>query len=95
MTTWNNSGITNIARIHHGPLKTLIYTIDASNGDTGGTLTTHMTHIKTHNVKVQVDTGPAGYTTALLSYISGKTIVVAYDDPVDDHTVRITVVGKG
>jgi len=95
LTTWDNGDITNIARIHHGPLKTLIYTINGVSGDTGGTLTTHMTHLKYADVHVQVDTGPAGYATALLWYISGKTVVVAYTDPTDGHTVKIKVTGNG
>jgi len=93
MTTWTNSAITRVAR-NYGSLKEIIYTIDGVSGDTGGTLTTHLTHIEFADVHVQVDTGPAGYATDLLWYISGKTVVVAYTNPADGHTVRIKVTGK-
>jgi hypothetical protein len=70
------------------------YTIDGANGDTGGTLTTTgFKAIDNYSIQVEVDTGPAGYNTNLTHYISGKTIVVAYDDPTDGHTVRIQVWG--
>lgn len=93
MTTWDNSAISNISRIHHGPLKTLIYTIAGSNGDTGGTLTTHMSHIKHVNVTEQETA--AAQQSDLAWYVSGKTVVVTYTDPEDAHTVSIEVIGKG
>ncbi len=93
MTTWNNSDITRIKHNRRGSLKELVYTIDGISGDTGGTLTTQFSHIEAIQVQVQVDTGPAGYSTNLIYCISGVTVVVAYDDPVDGHTVRINVIG--
>ena len=93
MTTWANSAITRIKHNRRGSLKELVYTIDGISGDTGGTLTTKFSHIEAIAVQVQVDTGPAGYSTALKYYISGATVVVAYTDPIDGHTVRITVIG--
>ena len=93
MTTWDNSDITRIKHNRRGSLKELVYTIDGINGDTGGTLTTKFSHIEAIAVQVQVDTGPAGYGTALVYCISGVTVVVAYTTPGDGHTVRITVIG--
>jgi hypothetical protein len=94
MTTWDNSDITsrkarNLSRSH-----AVIYTIAGANGDIGGTLTASgFKSIDNVKVNVWVTTGPAGYNTNLTWYILGKTVVVAYDDPTDTHTVKIQVWG--
>jgi len=93
VTTWDNSDITRIKHNRRGSLKELVYTIDGVNGDTGGTLTTKFSHIEAIAVQVQIDTGPAGYSTNLVYCINGATVIVAYTDPTDGHTVRITVIG--
>jgi hypothetical protein len=94
MTTWDNSDITRRTRLVKGTQNEVIYTIAGVAGDTGGTLTTPYSHIEAIAVQVQVATGPAGYVTGLLYCISGKTVVVAYTNPADTHTVRVTVTGK-
>jgi len=83
-----------VVRTIKGNYKEHTFTIDGVSGNTGGTLTTPFNHVEFAAVQVEVDTGPAGYATDLLWYILGKTVVVAYADPVDDHTVRITVTGR-
>ena len=93
MTTWDNSDITRIKHNRRGSLKELVYTINGISGDTGGTLTTKFSHIEAIAVQAQVDTGPAGYATALVYHLNGATVVVAYTNPADGHTVRITVIG--
>jgi hypothetical protein len=92
MTTWNNSDITKIERIYHGPLKTYIYTITGVSGDTGGTLTTTFDHLSMAVVTEQE--AAAGQQSDLVWYISGKTVVVTYTDPTASHTVKIRVVGR-
>jgi hypothetical protein len=97
LTTWDNSDITRIVRNNKGNYKEWIYTVNGISGDTGGTLTTKFNHIEFVAVQMEVDTGPAGYAggvAGLLYHIAGSTIVVAYTDPVDDHTIRITVTGR-
>lgn len=95
MTTWTNAKITRKIKNFVGGLQELIVTIDGVSGDTGGTLTVKsMKRIEFASVQVEVDTGPAGYATGLLYYISANTVVVAYTNPVDGHTVRIRVLGK-
>lgn len=66
------------------------FTIAGVNGDTGGTLTCTYTPL---NVLVSAYTSSA-VAAALTWRISGKTVVVAYTDPTDAHTVKITVLGK-
>jgi hypothetical protein len=94
LTTWDNSDITRIVHNVKGNYKEWIYTITGISGDTGGTLTTTFNHLEAIAVQVQIATGPAGYATNLVYCISGATVVIAYDDPVDDHTVKITVTGR-
>ena len=94
MTTWNNSDISSAKKRNLSRSHAVIYTIAGVSGDTGGTLTaTGFKSIDNVKVNVWVATGPAGYNTNLTWYISGKTVVVAYDNPVDDHTVKIQVWG--
>ena len=96
MTTWtasNGDRVGSIENFRNSLSST--YSITGVSGDTGGTLTvSHMSLIDNADVSVSVDTGPAGYDTGLLWYISGKTVVVAYTNPADGHTVRVKVWGK-
>ena len=95
MTTWDNTDLTKVTRrIPLGRAVTKCYTIDGISGDTGGTLTvTGLKAIDNYHVQVEIDTGPAGYNTGLTHYTAGKTVVVAYNNPADGHTVRIRVWG--
>lgn len=94
MTTWAAPNGTITSRQFLGRSRSETHKIVGISGDTGGTLTCNgFKKIDNYTVQVEVETGPAGYNTALTHYITGKTIVVAYDDPVDNHTVRIKVWG--
>jgi len=88
MGTWTNGSITRKKNTTFGGMPAVIYTIASVTGDTGGTLTTKFTNIEFAIVHAQK--AAAGHT--VLSYISGKTVVVAYADPVADLTVKILVV---
>ena len=94
MTTWTNSNATVSRPEYLGKSMAITYTVDGVAGDTGGTLTcSNFKKIDNYSVQVEVDTGPAGYNTNLTHYTTGKTVVVAYDNPADDHTVRVKVWG--
>jgi hypothetical protein len=93
LTVWSNAKITRRVFDKSRALKHQIFTIDGISGDIGGTLATKM-KVEFATVQVEVDTGPAGYVTGLIYYISGKNVVVAYTNPADGHTVRIDVWGK-
>jgi hypothetical protein len=94
MTTWANPNGKIVCREFLGRSRSETHRIVGISGDTGGTLTAHgFKVIDNYSVQIQIATGPAGYNTNLTHYITGKTIVVAYDDPVDDHTVRIKLWG--
>ena len=94
MTTWTNANGTIVCREYLGRSRSETHKITGVSGDTGGTLTLNSyKQIDNYSVQIEVATGPAGYNTTLTHYITGKTIVVAYGDPIDDHTVRIKVWG--
>ena len=93
VTTWSSP--TKVSKpIFFGKSISRVYTFTGVAGDVGGTLTTTgFRTIDNYSVQVEVATGPAGYNTNLTHYNAGKTVVVAYDNPADDHTVRIKVWG--
>jgi hypothetical protein len=95
LTTWTNAAITRKIVDKSRALKHIIYTLDGVSGDTGGVLVAKgVNKVEMANVHVEIDTGPAGFTTGLLYTIAGNTVTVAYTNPSDGHTVHIEVWGK-
>ena len=90
MTVWTNATISRKCHTTLGGQRCIIYTLAGISGDTGGTLTTPFSNIEFATVHVQKTTGPAGVACAWT--IVGNTVVVAYADPTDTHTIRILVV---
>ena len=88
MGTWTNGSITRKKNTTFGGMPAVIYTIASVTGDTGGVLTTKFTNIEYAMPHAQK--AAAGH--AIVSYISGKTVVCAYADPTEDLTVKILVV---
>lgn len=94
MTTWAGAASNLVRREFLGRSRAMTYKIAGIAGDTGGTLTVGgIKVIDNYSVQVEIATGPAGYNTGLVHYTLGKTIVVAYTNPADTHTVRIKVWG--
>jgi hypothetical protein len=91
MTTWTgNKGDETRTAYPGGRTVMKTYSMAGVSGDTGGTLT--CTGLKSlDNAVVSVYKAAAGVSRTY--YISGNTVVVAYDDPTAAHTVRVTVWG--
>jgi hypothetical protein len=95
LTTWTSGKITRKIIDKSRSLKHFIYTIDGVSGDTGGALTIRgVKKVEYASVHVEIDTGPAGYTTGLLYTIAANVVTIEYTNPSDGHTVRVEVWGK-
>jgi hypothetical protein len=96
MTTWTNSNATKTRPEFLGKSMAITYTITGVAGDTGGALNTgDFKIVDNYSIQVEVATGPAGYSTNLTHFYDPATpqIAVGYDNPADDHTIRIKVWG--